>query len=286
MLDRILEFIDKHDWIADPVAVILTGALASYAVVWQVGKQSKSAITQQQENARLALKVELYRHFENIISHSIRTSTKAGVDAMMLPFHMRNNLSLSRAKIQKYLVNKPADEYSKNNLELEECFYSLILLIEHYLIVNPRLDLFRHAFNSCMHDIRESFTQLWMEITRIIPAKSYFELAAANDFHLQIPTDSDIDKIELLAKRYSDHIHTLGMYMEDMSRELQKEMLGDLFENSIPLREPLNKSYKVIRIDDVKKYRELKYYFENHTAWGKSFQKGQEDYLQGRINME
>lgn len=278
-LESILAFLEGHQWVADPVAVVVTGLIAASMIIWQVGRQAKSAIVLQHEASRQGLKLEVYRHFDDVLAAAITSSGKAASDARTLSFNLHNTISLSRQGIMPYNVKYPAELYSDNDSRLGESIYRVLALLERYQIINPHLDLFNLAINSASHDIRNAHIEMYHEILKFIPTEAYFAKAAAAGFSLQIPTDDDLQRLDYVIDKYVNATDTYGCYIHDLNIALQNEMLGDLFKNKLAPRQPLSNKHKVVTLNPAS-YDDLKRYFWHETAWGKAGQRAEEDVLQ------
>ena len=257
---------------ARAAAIIITGFLAALMIIWQVGRQARSAINLQQEASRQSLKVDVYRSFDIILTAASTSSNNAGSDAQMLSFNLRNALNLSRNGILPYSVKHPAELCSDNNSKLNESVSQVLILLERFQIINSRLDLFNFAISSASHDIREAFIAMWTEILRFVPTKAYFDKAAAAGFNLQIPNDEDLRQLDHFIASYNDAVHTYGCYIHDLNIALQNELLGSLFNNVVPARQPLSNKYRTITLDPAS-YEDIKNTSGSKTESGQGWSK-------------
>ncbi len=58
----------------------------------------------------------------------------------------------------------------------------------------------------------------------------------------------------------------LGCYIHDFQVEMQNLLLGELFKQKLPPREPIDPNLVVVQFE---RYKELAEYFERETAWGR-----------------
>lgn len=279
-LAGIISFFEVHQWIAEPLAVIATGVLATSMIFWQVGKQARAAIELQREASRQSLKVEIYRDFDEIISLATSSGVTAGSGARSLSSDFHLTLSLSRQGLKPYSVKHPVNLYTDNNSNMIDSMHKLLTLLERYQVVNPRLKIFIVAILSASRDIQNAFMEMHETLLRFVPTKEYFADAAAAGFDRQIPTATELATLDTVIKQYIVAVDDYLCYIHDLNIALQNEMLGYLFRNRIPAREVLQSRYKVITLDPAT-YDDLMKYFNDQTAWGRDRQKAEEDVLQG-----
>ena len=229
------------------VALLVAG-FAAVVAVYQITKQ-----------ARMGLKVELYREVLTAIGSqgdaerdlSTKLAVLGSLIALWLRRHefggSRPNPSTSWAELH--------DLSFKAQMEGAE----LVCLIEKWLIVDPRLDIFKLAFGSALHDMRQAWASLSDTLGAVVP------IVPGGPFPSEAPDDT-LEAVGAAIQRFQNSLSKLGAWAADFQLEMQCLLLSDLFDNEPSHRVPLDPQLLVVRLDQ---YVMLKAYFMQQTAWGR-----------------
>lgn len=81
----------------------------------------------------------------------------------------------------------------------------------------------------------------------------------------QPPSEHDLQRLEESSSDFIDRLMNLKGYINDFQTEMQNLLLGELFDRTLPPREPVAPKIAV-RLD---RHDELATYFNEETAWGR-----------------
>jgi hypothetical protein len=138
-----------------------------------------------------------------------------------------------------------------------------IFLVEHRRFIDPRLVIFRTALSVVFHDTHDlMFSRLVVPIVPALPMDGPNGLLPYAP-----PSPEAADEIRELSDRFIGSLDDAVSYAEDSLVELQNRLLGDLFNSSVPHREPIDPNSKVITLDNA---GELEKWFNTSTVWGRS----------------
>jgi hypothetical protein len=237
------------------VVVLISAAVTLIGV----GVAAAVAVYQITKQARMGLKVELYRE----VLAAIGTQGKAEGE---LSTKLTTLNSLIALWIRKDSFGGVRPTPSTSWAELHDLNYKaqtegaeLMCLIEKWQIVDPRLNVFRLAFGSALHDMRQAWALLSEELALVVPV-----LPGA-----PIPPEPEKEVLEAISaanQTFQDALSKLGAWVADFQLEMQWLLLADLFDNGPSYREPLDPQFFVVRLD---RYDTLKEYFLEQTPWGR-----------------
>jgi hypothetical protein len=229
------------------VVVLLASAVAAAVAVYQVTKQARSA-----------LKVDLYKEVLAAIANQGEAEGELSTKLRVL-----NSLIGVWLSPEQFGGFRPTPNTTW--AELNELVYKcqgqgadLMILIERWQIVDPRLDLFRMAFGVALRDIREAWQPVSALVGGVVPA-----IAGAPP--PELPPKETLERLKAANERVINAASKLSAWVADFQLEVQAVLLSDLFPNRLTHRQPIDPEYFVIRLD---RFDALKDYFENRTPWG------------------
>jgi len=138
---------------------------------------------------------------------------------------------------------------------------AIITFTERWLVVDPRFEVFRIAINAVMHDVREEWGAYFDLAMRNMPV----ELPAG--LHWTVPGTDQLAAIEAASDRFIDRLGTLTAYSYDFQAEMQNVLIGPLFGNTVPRRQPIDPRHIVISLGNAML---LTRHFQEDTAWGRA----------------
>ena len=244
-----------------------TATVGAYLVVWQIGKQARNAIQQNRHNEALKLKLEVYKNITEICRDASVAETRLSsyvrqfeIDVALFRQMHSDGLSWSIPKAR-------ASTFLEKKRNLDEKTIELISITEKWQIIDPRIAIFRTAVNVAVHDIQTAFNEYFQVAMRIMPAELTAQPQQGSLFPWHPPNDQSAERLKRLGENLQQALMDLSSYIYDIEVEMQNLLLGELFENKVPARKPIDATLTVLRID---KYEELTAYFENETAWGRN----------------
>lgn len=145
--------------------------------------------------------------------------------------------------------------------EFTDAALRFIFLIENRRIVDPRILIFRTAMNTVLHDSRQSMFSAF--VLHAMPA---------------LPTDNPNGGIflykppsiegTLAVRKYSDQliraVDDATAYTGDFLTEMQNVLLGNLYENCLESRQPIDPTRRVVTSDQA---QYLEAWFSANNAW-------------------
>lgn len=145
-----------------------------------------------------------------------------------------------------------------------ESLLNLLSAIEQNRIIEPKLDIYITAIHSSTYDFN-------LIHPKLISILSYYlrTYSTEEEYFIDKPTrvfQGDIDKINKTLDEVNGILFELTSYIHDLTIEAQNLLLKDLFNNIVPIREPLDPKVIVL---NTKNYQELKKHFLENTQWGK-----------------
>lgn len=253
-------------------ALTVIGIVAAAAtVVWQLGRQHKSSLLLQRDNARGELKLRLHEMLTNKLRRLSSANVHAAMYAYMIPLNIENYQRQLAQGLQPTPVKERAPEFSRLHTEANNALVELIEEFEAWSIAFPGIEVFQVALNAANHDAREAFGPLFSALLRLLPMDPP-ENAPPNVPRPLVPSPISMDEYEQIKElvgRYKDAMDVIGSYVDDLTIESQNNLLSDLFDRRVTLRQPLDPKLKVITTHPEKAEQLLRY-FENETAWGRA----------------
>lgn len=237
------------------IAALIGGAVA----VLGIGAAAAVAFHQITKQARMGLKVDLYREIlaaldrqgdaERALSTKLRVLNSL-IGVWLLPDEFPG--------AQPLVPNTSWAELNELIARCQTDAADLMILIEKWMIVDPRLDIFRMAFGVGLRDLRAAWAPLSHSVGRVVPPAPGLPSPAR-------PPDQTLEHVKERCDDVLTAASKVSAWAADFQVEVQALLLSDLFKNPLIHREPLDPEYFVIRLD---RYAEIKDYFENRTTWG------------------
>lgn len=253
-------------------ALTIIGIIAATAtVVWQLGRQHKSSLLLQRDNAREELKLRLHEILTNKVRNLSNANVHTAIYAYMIPFNVENYQRQLAQGLHPTPIKERAPAFSHLHSEANNALSELIEEFESWSIAFPGIEVFQVALNSANHDAREAFVPLFTALLRVLPMDPP-ENAPPNVPRPIVPSPISKDEYEQLTKlvgHYKEAMDEIGCYVHDLTIESQNNLLSGLFDRRVPLRQPIDPKFKVITTDPEKAEQLLRY-FGNESSWGKS----------------
>lgn len=238
---------------------LLVGLIGAGAALAGAGVTAVAAIYAINRQTRMALKLELYREALQAIDKQSDSERELSTKLRVL-----NSLINVWEEPEKFGGLRPAPNTSWS--ELHELFYrcqgegaDLMIIIERWQIIDPRLHVFRLAFGSAVHDLREAWAPLSRILSTVVPPVVGGEVP-------QPVGKLVLGDVKVASTQVIDAASKLSAWVADFQLEMQALALSDLFKNPVVHREPLDPDYFVVRLDQAKALTD---YFEKHTGWGR-----------------
>jgi hypothetical protein len=247
--------------------------LAAGTIAWQLAKQHKNSLSLQRENAREALKLQVYENLIPKIRKASHSISHAGMYAFTIPIHIDIYQYQHSSGFNPSPVTDRGSEFLRLHGEAGSAMVELIEEFESWGIAFPGIEIFKVAINVTNYDLQKSFNDLHSALLPALP----FDLPpdGQSPIHRVITQPllpaGQLDSLKSLVDLYKAASDDALSYLYDLTIEAQNNLLSNLFQRRVELRKPLDPSCKVISTHP-KAAERLMHYFETDTAWGKAKQ--------------
>lgn len=251
------------------IAGIIIGALI---VVWQMGRQHRSALKLQQENARDALRLRIFNDIEQHIKSVTDAVVSVGGYALNIPCNLKAYKEQRKLGLNPAPIKERTLSFINLHSAMDKTITRLFSTFESYEIVNPNFKIFQTALNTAIDDARQAFLPLYEKLLKFLPMDLPKHKTQITDLEViipAIPDDEQLHHIKDLVNKYFKAVFKIEAYIYDLKVEMQNIFLGSLFKYRVPPRKPTDPSYKVITTEPDR-IKELEKYFEEETEWGKN----------------
>lgn len=243
---------------------------AAGTIAWQLAKQHKNSLALQRENAREALKLQVYEKLIPQIRKASHCICGSGMYAFTIPIHLDIYFSQQSSGFSPNPVTDRAQELLRLHGEASSSLVELIEEFESWGIAFPGIEVFQVALNVVSFDMRESFHELH---TALLPALP-FDIPMSPGSSVTMGSTrqpsllpGQLESLKSLVDRYKAATDDAASYLYDLTIEAQNNLLSNMFQRRLPPRNPLDPSCKVISTQP-KAAEQLMHYFETETPWG------------------
>lgn len=258
----------QPSWVSDIINI--SGILvAAGMIVWQLGRQHKNALEIQKWNYRERLRLKIYQQFAEALQSANHDAADAGMYAYLIPVYFSSYVAQKNVGVNVAPIISRAVEFRIKDNAAATSLIKIITLIERYEIIGPQLDVFQVAINAAIHEMREAFQPLHSVLLEVLPVDFIDPTGNRHVTNVVVPTQDQLKRLEQLVTGYHNATNDAGCYLFDLNVELQNVFLGELFENKVEKRAPIDPAMKVITTDP-EEAKKLRKYFEEETAWGRS----------------
>ena len=269
--------------LVDPLITLAGIVLAAWLIIWQMGRQHRDSLALQKENSRAEIRTKIYAELQAQVSIASAAELVASSYVRMIPLSLINYRDQVRMGIVNAagppIVRERVAEFASLNNEMSNEVIGLISIFENYSIAVPEFEVFQHALNSAMHDVRKAFSALHSVLLVRLPVNLRQHLPAEfqdipNADHVPAPpNDEELAEVQQLLDAYISSADDIGSYLSDLVVESQNTLLKDLYpDRQVPIREPIDPRLKVITSANSE---ELRRYFRDETPWGHSCQEAE-----------
>lgn len=124
------------------------------------------------------------------------------------------------------------------------------MMMERYEIVFLHFHDAHRALAEGHREAMDAFQPLHSKLLTVLPLP-HPTVANSTVGPLTGPTELDLDELESLATAHLDAVGTLEGYVLDLGVGAQNELLGDLFDYTVPPRRPADPEVKVLKRSDL-----------------------------------
>jgi hypothetical protein len=247
-------------------ATLLAALLGFGAIFFQLRSQGRQARDGVAENERRRLKAAMY---EDAVAVCRRLADSA-IDMSTYLHTLNVEIAVAAGANELNMAYDVPQARYPAILDLHRSFSEaalrFIFLIESRQFVDPRIVVFRTAFNSVLRDTRHLMT--WEFFSQIVPVLPT-EAPSGELYPYTPPSPTSLAAIRRVTDKMINVLRDAIMYTDDFLVEMQNSLMGDLFEHSVPARVPVDASGKVISLRNA---NELEQWFRTQTEWGRETQ--------------
>lgn len=241
---------------------MLTGVAGFGVLLWRLRVEAQRAIAENKAAEALKLKLKIYEQevvptVERVGDAQSALSTFVRLFVVAL----RNYQTLASAGVTAATPTERVPDLIKLNAAFDAATVAIITFTERWFVVDPRFEIFRIAINAASHDAREAWGAYYEGVMRSVPVD------LPDRVHWNPPDSAMIDAIEAVSNRFVDRLGEVSAYAYDFQAEMQNILVGPLFGNVVPRRQPIDPRHVVISLENDAL---LTRYFREDTAWGRA----------------
>jgi hypothetical protein len=257
-------FCGSTDWAGH--ALTAAGMVLSIGIVlYQLGKQHKSSLKLQRNNAKEELKLRVYEILSDKARAFVEADSEARSYADSIYRDLNSEVHSSNIGLSRSTTKLRANRLSKLHYSASSSLVDLIVAIENWEIAFPAAELFRIALSSANYDVENAFAPLFQDVIPLLPT----DLGELGLHVPPLPTAEALKQLDTRIKSYNESRSTLSTYTHDLTVEAQNLLLSKLFKRRVGIRKPIDPSYKVVTASNA---AALMHYFQTETAAGKSWE--------------
>lgn len=260
---------DPRPWWLGDLLTVLSIVIGFLVVMLQLRKQHTSDIAVQKENHREQLRLEIYEDFSTAMAEANSKTLESSMYARWIPLHFEAYLHEQQRGGNPRPIPDRYPRFMQLDADAHKAVVRLIFLIEKYEIVGPEMNIFKLAFNSATHNMREAAMPLYSVLVRILPMDFVALDGQPITLGGLVLNTQEVAELKRLVDAYISALDEAGDYLYDLQVELQNVFLSPLFAGrKVSMRKPLDPGRRVITTDP-ERMRELEDYFLNESPWGK-----------------
>lgn len=247
--------------IIDSAATVLVSLVGIGTVVWQIRSQFSQNRESIKETEKRRFKTEFFE--KSIVVSEEFVEASVNFQSYLLTTKQSVEIATAMAKLEQPfpIPSQRVPELMRLHAAYSETALNMVRLIESRLVLDPRLAVFKNAILSLTYNVTEKFQKSYLSTAmRSLP----IDRPQAGIFEYKPPTDNKT--LITLTQDLIENLFDSTSYSADFDVEMQNLLLSDLFGRTTPHRIPLDKSHRVIRLEN---FEELNAYFLTDTDWGR-----------------
>lgn len=232
-----------------------------FVIFWQLRTQAVNTIEANKHNEAMKLKKDVYAEFDKICLKANDARVALSVRARYVFDELRAYAANKKSERVALTPKSRAKDLIEKHTTLASKSMDLVAFVEKWMIIDPRLDVFSYGINAAVEDVGLAYHEFFNAALALLP----FELRDEGTI-FNTPSDEAITQLDVFGNELEHKLSILDAYIGDFQREMQNELLFDLFGRKLSARVARDKQYRVITLN---KSEQLKEYFLNETAWGR-----------------
>lgn len=260
----IMYLVKEIDKIVPLFFIIVPLLVGVVMVIYQMERQHKDNYLLQLSNHKEELKLKVYKEISEYVSCAMQSYEENQILINLLMGQYHNCIICQDAN------SNPSPKIYTKDTELSDAHSAMLRSIAQlmnklaeYEIVDKNIEIFRIALASAFQLISEAYLEFQRQIFAYLPcdiSKERREQLGVNIKHVKSPSQQDIEAIEESFNCYTEANLEGYCFVSDLSREAQNVLLGNLFNNQVPPREPSDSNYVVVTTKP-EEFERLRVYF-------------------------
>ncbi len=248
-----------------PLLVVILPLLAGVVtVIFQMERQHKDNYLLQLSNHKEELKLKVYKEISEYVSCAMQSykENQILINLLMGQYHNCIICQDANSNPSPKIYTKHT-ELSNAHSRMLRSLTQLMNKLAEYEIVDKNIEIFRPALASAFQLISEAYLEFQRQIFAYLPcdiSKERREQLGVNIKHVESPAQENLEAIEQSFNCYTEANLEGYCFVSDLSREAQNVLLGNLFNNQVPPREPSDSNYVVVTTKP-EEFERLRVYF-------------------------
>ncbi len=221
------------------VGGLILGVLVAY---WKIQQTHKANIQAQEAHLRNQLKVRIYEHSTSTFEHAsdLISKSQAGTEATIISLRMG-------ATGYPFSPTDTWQELTDAHSAALRAVTDVLKKLEQYEIAFARFGSIRRELSEGHRTSLEAFGKLSSKLAVYLP-NTHPETGAALP-PITVLKKKDLPELEQLHEGYRNICNDMACYIVDLQIEAQNELLGSLFDHTLPPRHPEDPDVKVLTRD-------------------------------------
>jgi len=222
---------------------VVAATIAASMVVWQISRQLQNAITQARHSEILKLQLQIYEEIVAACRKMDRSEVNLRTDIEVFPSILRVCLSYAVRGKSYSTPEQRIPSLMEKKLKFEIATSQMIDVIERWQIIDSRIEVFRLALNSALHDVRNAYRPYFDFVLPLMPTEIPDGPQQGTLLPWTVPNESVIQELETISNALLGAVKKHGSYVSDFQIEMQNRLLGELVDNKIPPRKPIDPNF-------------------------------------------
>lgn len=243
------------------LTTVVGGFAAFCALIWRLRVEATRAVRELRTAEMMKLKLRIYE--EEVIPVVNRIiDAEVALSGYLRCFEME--LNSSRMNASRGVVSAAPVARTPELVRLKSAFdlaaVGIVIFVEQWQVVDPRLSIFQTAMNAAAHDVMVAWGAYFDQAMYVFPVDLPGKIFWAT------PIENVASAVIASGNALIERTSTVSAYAADFRSEMQSVLVGPLFGQSTTKRKPIDPRHRVISLADVEA---LTQHFEA-SPWGQS----------------
>ena len=259
----VIEFIDRHQWIATVIGIIVTmlGIIVTMIIsIYQIKSQFKYSIKAQQLSKLDELHLEIYNQIADGVMGFVEALSSLSATVKVIPFNLENkyvdNLHAKDLGVPAVdIINNRYDDFLEIGYRAGRSYVDLLGVIDKYELAFADFGNMRKQIDDKYQVMSKSLMEFGLLVHPYLPydvVKEDQERLGIKVYPTSTPDEITICNIKKSSSTLCEIILDLMCFAHDLRTETQNTLLSPLFDGKkAPRRNPPDASVnKVLTVDE------------------------------------